>query len=86
MMISFKTFIFEDRGSLKHHFFIKNQLKHLPAHIKKNIDLDVDSDIDKLDKTTPDEVTGTEKKDMTSKMFKKYDLEKKHTRIGKSYE
>jgi len=54
---------------------------------KKNygIDLDVDSDVDNLEKSVPDELSGTDK-NATKKMFKKYDKEKLHTKIGVAYE
>ena len=63
--------------------FQKN-LKHAVKHAVNRIDKDVDSDVDSLDKqkTPPtDELIGTEK-DGTAKMFKKYDKERKHTKVG----
>jgi len=83
-MKSFKEFIKEDRGSLLHHFYINNNLKHIKQHYKKNVDADNDSDVDNLEKT-PDEVTGTEKKNLTPILLKKYKKEKQHTKIGLAY-
>jgi|LakMenEpi03Aug12_release.lakeMendotaPanAssembly.Ray.scaffolds.fasta_scaffold491841_2 hypothetical protein len=46
----------------------------------------MDGDVDKLDKTTPDEITGAEKKDQTPKMMAKYAKEKQHTKVGNAFE
>jgi hypothetical protein len=50
-----------------------------------SFDKDNDGDVDALDKTTPDELIGTEKGG-TLKMFKKYSKEKQHTRVGNAFE
>ena len=66
----------------------KLPLKHQMTHARTRVDVDVDGDVDILDKVAPvpDEITGTEKQDMTKKMMKKYDKEKKHTKIGVAFE
>ena len=85
-ILSFSSFNYktEDAGSLKHHQFQKT-LKHGIKHAYVHKDLDVDSDVDALDKTTPDELIGTEK-DEPKKMFAKYSKEKQHTRKGDAFE
>lgn len=79
------------RGEMKessHFLNPKLPLKHQMTHARTRVDVDVDGDVDILDKVAPapDEITGTEKQDMTKKMMKKYDKEKKHTRIGVAFE
>ena len=57
-------------------------------HAATNIDLDVDSDVDKYDKPSagiPDEIPVGSKK-TTDKMFAKYRGEAKHTRRSMAYE
>lgn len=57
-------------------------------HALTNVDLDVDSDVDKFDKPSagiPDEIAGAGKK-TTEKMKKKYAGEKAHTKVGVAYE
>ena len=63
------------------HVQFQKSIKHAVKHAVNRIDKDVDGDVDKLDKTTPDELIGTEKGG-TVKMFKKYDKERKHTKVG----
>ena len=75
----------EDKGSYQHHLFQKNP-KHALYHAKHHFDKDNDGDIDELDKTTPDELTGTEHPEKTLLMFKKYAKEKQHTRVGRAFE
>lgn len=77
----------EDAGSMKHHQF-QNTFKHARQHAMKHIDKDVDGDVDNLDDNpyVPDEITGTEKKDLTSKMFSKFRKEKQHTKKGDAFE
>jgi nicotinic acid mononucleotide adenylyltransferase/predicted kinase len=57
---------------------LKQQLVHGLTHR----DLDIDGDVDSLDKTTPSDITGIEK-NVYNKMMKKYAGEKKHTAAGK---
>ena len=77
----------EDTGSMKHHQFQKS-FKHARQHAMKHIDKDVDGDVDNLDDNpyVPDEITGTEKKDLTKKMFSKFRKEKQHTKKGDAFE
>jgi hypothetical protein len=74
----------EDTGNVKHHQFQKS-FSHAKKHAVTHKDLDVDSDVDALDKTTPDEIIGTEK-GITKKMMNKYSKEKQHTRKGVAFE
>lgn len=85
-ILSFSSFNYrtEDTGTVKHHQFQKT-LKHGIKHAYVHKDLDVDSDVDALDKNTPDELIGTEK-DQPKKMFAKYSKEKQHTRPGVAFE
>lgn len=76
-MKTFKQFI-----EIHHHDNPKLGLKHMMYHAFASKDLDVDGDVDALEKSVPDEITGTEKTDQTKKMMQKYKKEKQHTRIG----
>jgi nicotinic acid mononucleotide adenylyltransferase len=71
---------------LKHKLGIGLSAAQMGQHAMKSIDLDVDGDIDRFEKGTPDEITGTEKKNMTRVMQKKLSGEVKHTRIGHAFE
>ncbi len=71
---------------MKHQLGIGLDLKQMVQHAKSNRDIDMDDDVDKLDKTTPDEITGAEKKDQTPKMMAKYAKEKQHTKVGNAFE
>jgi len=81
-MISFKKFITEKK--LPHALDPNKSLKH--AFTDRMFDKDTDGDTDKYDKNTPDEITATEKPDLTPKMLKKYAGEKQHTKKGVAYE
>lgn len=59
-------------------------LKHQLKHSKMYVDKDVDGDVDKFDKNTPDEITGVP--DQTKKILKKNKGEKQHTKKGMAYE
>ena len=76
----------EDAGTTKHHLGIGSNFKHILKHAVTHIDKDMDSDVDDLEDMGSDEITGTEKKDFTKIMMKKYDLEKKHTKKGDAFE
>jgi hypothetical protein len=76
--------LIEDKGSAKHHLNPNLPLKHALVHAK-HIDKDNDGDIDVYDKSTPDELIGTEK-NATKKMMKKYSGEKKHIKPGVAFE
>lgn len=76
----------EDMGSKNHHLGIGSSFKHMQKHAVTHIDKDMDSDVDDLEDMGSDEITGTEKKDFTKIMMKKYDLEKKHTKKGDAFE
>lgn len=72
--------------SLKHKLGIGLSMKHMLQHGIKAVDKDNDGDVDAFEKGTPDEITGTEKKNLTKVMQKKLDKEAKHTRIGHAFE
>lgn len=77
----------EDVGTMKHHQFQKT-FKHARQHAMKHIDKDVDGDVDNLDDNpyVPDEITGTEKKNLTPKFFSKFRKERQHTKKGDAFE
>ena len=81
-MRSFKSFLGEKK--LPHALDPNKSLKH--AFKDRGFDKDNDGDVDKFDKTTPDEITGDEKPNQTPKMMKKYAGELKHTKKGMAYE
>ena len=81
-MINFKKFIAEKKTP--HALDPNKSLKH--AITDRGFDKDNDGDVDKFDKTTPDEITGDEKPNQTPKMLKKYAGEKQHTKKGVAYE
>lgn len=73
-------------SSLKHKLGIGLSPKHMMMHGLKAVDIDNDGDVDSYEKKTPDEITGTEKKNLTRLMQKKYSGEVKHSRIGHAFE
>lgn len=77
----------EDMGSVRHHL-IQPTFKHAMKHAKIHQDLDLDGDVDALEKLVPDEVTGTEKNQamLQKKLKTKYAKEKEHTRVGVAFE
>lgn len=72
--------------SLKHKLGVGLSMKHMMQHGIKAVDRDNDGDVDAFEKTTPDEITGTEKKNLTKVMQKKLSGEVKHTRVGHAFE
>lgn len=86
--ISFKTKSYAPivPKTVKHELGINVPMKHMIGAAIKAVDLDNDGDVDKFDKTTPDEITGNEKKDMTKLMQKKMTGEVKHTKRGLAFE
>lgn len=87
-MKSFKDYLKEDKGALKHHQYQKS-FAHAQMHAIKHKDIDADGDIDKYDYSgIPDEITGTEKdsKKLQKAIAKKETGEKKHTKIGNPFE
>ena len=90
-----KESVNEDVGSVQHHQFQKT-FKHAMDHAKIHQDLDLDGDVDVLDKMakkvspeSPDEVTGTEKNTKKVQDFwqkTRGEIEKKHTRKGVAFE
>lgn len=59
------------------------------AKARANMDIDADGDVDAMDKKNdniPDEVTGTEKKNLTLDLLKKGAKERAHTKKGVAYE
>jgi predicted kinase len=81
----FENFM-EDKASVQHHLGIGLTAKHMKQHALMHIDKDVDGDVDKFDKNTPDEITGAEKTNMTAKMLKKYAGEKEHSKKHIAFE
>jgi hypothetical protein len=85
------TNVNEDTGTVKHHLGIDKKgssMKHMMKHAAMHVDYDMDGDVDADDfkKSVPDEITGTEKKDLTKAAFAKYKREKQHTRKGVAFE
>ena len=78
----------EDKQSVKHHLGIGVSFKHQSKDALKHFDRDNDGDVDADDFSgkIPDEITGTEPKDLTKRMLKKYDRERAHTRKGVAFE
>jgi hypothetical protein len=74
------------KGSKEHKLGVGVDMKQMMQHAKASRDIDMDGDVDKLDKSTPDEITGAEKKDQTPKMMAKYAKEKQHTKVGNAFE
>lgn len=68
----------------KHRLDPNLSLKHQLKHTQQYQDKDVDGDVDKFDKNTPDELTGVPNE--LKKMIRKYEGEKKHTGLRKAYE
>ena len=71
---------------VQHALGINVPLKHMVGDAIKAVDIDNDGDVDKFEKSTPDEITGAEKKDMTKVMQKKLSGEVKHTKRGLAFE
>lgn len=78
----------EDAGTVPHHLGVGSNFKHMQKHALMHVDYDMDGDVDEDDfkKLMPDEISGTEKKNMTRIAFKKYADEKQHTRKGVAFE
>ena len=70
----------------KHKLGIGLSMKHMLQHGIRAVDRDNDGDVDAFEKSTPDEITGAEKKNLTKVMQKKLAGEVKHTRIGHAFE
>lgn len=83
-MITFKSFLSEKKHIHPHVLDPNVALKHQTSKKHTMVDLDVDGDVDAMDKMTPDEIS-VPTKTSTSKMFKKYDREKTHTKVGVAY-
>lgn len=83
-MITFKKFIEEKK--LPHALDPNKSLKH--AIKDRGIDTDNDGDVDSLDvkKMLPDEITATERPDLTATARKKNAAELKHLKKGVAYE
>lgn len=83
-MIDFKKFIFERK--IPHALDPNKSIKH--AIKDRGIDWDNDGDVDALDrkKVLPDEITATEKPDLTATARKKNKAELKHIKKGVAYE
>ena len=72
---------------IKHHLGIGVPFKHQAKDAIANFDRDVDADVDAADKNKniPDEAIGTNTK-TTKLLLKKYDYEKKHSKVGDAFE
>lgn len=83
-MIDFKKFISEKK--IPHALDPNKSIKH--AIKDRGIDWDNDGDVDALDrkKVLPDEITATEKPDLTATARKKNKAELKHIKKGVAYE
>ena len=86
--VSFKTKGYSPKvpAHVKHELGIGVPFKHMIGAAIKARDTDNDGDVDRFDKSTPDEITGTEKKNMTKVMQKKMSGEVKHTKRGLAFE
>jgi hypothetical protein len=73
------------KGTKAHQLGIGLSLKQMMQHALSNRDMDIDGDVDSLDKTTPADIAGNEK-DITKKMKAKNDAEAKHTKAGNAFE
>lgn len=72
---------------MKHHLGVGVPFKHQAKDAIANVDRDLDADVDAADKKggVPDEAIGVNTK--TTKAFlKKYDYEKKHSKVGDAFE
>lgn len=70
----------------KHKLGVGLSMKHMLQHGIKAVDKDNDGDVDAFEKTTPDEITGAEKKNLTKVMQKKLAGEVKHSKVGHAFE
>jgi hypothetical protein len=73
------------KGTQAHQLGVGLSLKQMMQHALSNRDMDIDGDVDSLDKKTPADIAGNEK-DITKKMKAKNDAEAKHTKPGKAFE
>jgi hypothetical protein len=73
------------KGTQAHQLGVGLSLKQMMQHALSNRDMDIDGDVDSLDKKTPADIAGNEK-DITKKMKAKNDAEAKHTKSGKAFE
>jgi hypothetical protein len=73
------------KGTQAHQLGVGLSLKQMMQHALANRDMDIDGDVDSLDKKTPADIAGNEK-DITKKMKAKNDAEAKHTKPGKAFE
>ena len=71
---------------MKHHLGVGLPFKHMQAHAIANRDLDMDGDVDDLEKMGRDEITGAEKENLTKLQLHKLEHEKMHTRRGDAFE
>jgi len=83
-MMSFKTFL-EDKGSRNHHLGIGSSFAHILKHAKTHIDVDMDGDVDNLEKFAKDELSGAEPYSATKRELLKFKKEKQHTKKGNAF-
>ena len=73
------------KGTKAYQLGVGLSLKQMMKNALSNRDMDIDGDVDSLDKTTPADIAGNEK-DITKKMKAKNDAEAKHTKTGNAFE
>lgn len=73
------------KGTMSHQLGVGLSLKQMMQHALSNRDIDIDGDVDNLDKKTPADIAGNEK-NITKIMKAKNDAEAKHTKPGKAFE
>ena len=73
------------KGTKAYQLGVGLSLKQMMKNALSNRDMDIDGDVDSLDKTTPADIAGNEK-DITKKMKAKNDAEAKHTKAGNAFE
>jgi hypothetical protein len=83
-MKTFKMFL-EDKGSKAHHLGLDSSFAHMKKHALMHVDVDFDGDVDDLEKSAKDELTGEEKPSATIQILKKLDKEIKHSKKGYAF-
>ena len=84
-MIRFKDYLKEDKGSRNHHLGIGASFAHILKHAKTHIDVDMDGDVDNLEKFAKPELSGEEQPSATKRELDKYKREKLHTKKGNAF-
>lgn len=84
-MKSFKTFL-EDKMSKKHHLGVGVSFSHMKGDALRHIDVDNDGDVDTVEKSAKDELTGEEPMLDTKKILKKLGKEAQQAKKRISFE